>query len=251
VAMERDYYQILEVPRDASEKDVKRAYHRLAREKHPDKGTTPEQIRQLQEGFALISTAYNTLKDKEKRAEYDNRRRKEEAGRMQEGGPAPSASAPATATGTAPAAGAAVKGGSSRERLAIAQRAYAKGVQLFNAGDYTRACEFFDAAIKNNDSDAVYHVKLGLSLMRSHQGFNRAVTAIQRAVELDPYNVDHRLALGEIYETVGSTSLAIKTYQDLLKWDASNTKAIERLAALGAGPSRSPLNWIRNIIKRR
>ena len=251
--MERDYYQILEVARDASEKDINRAYHRLARERHPDKGTTPEQVHLLQEGFALISTAYNTLKDKDKRAEYDTRLRKEEGRRTQEGDQTPSAgpTAVAAGAGTMPAAASAAKGGSSRERVAIAQRAYAKGVQLFNAGDYTRACEFFDAAIKNNDADAMYHAKLGLSLMRSHQGFSRAVSAIQRAVELDPYNVDHRLALGEIYETVGSTSLAIKAYQDLLKWDTTNARALERLTALGAGAGRSPLRWLRKFLKRR
>jgi tetratricopeptide (TPR) repeat protein len=248
VATERDYYQILEVARDAQERDIKRAYHRLARERHPDKGTTPEQIKHLQEEFALISTAYNVLKDKDKRVEYDQRLRKEDTRRTQEGGEGPGPKTPSGGVGAAAAA--AAKGGSTRERLAIAQRAYAKGVQLFNAGDYSRACEFFDAAIKNNDSDAMYHVKLGLALMRSHQGFNRAVSAIQRAVELDPYNVDHRLALGEIYETVGSTSLAIKAYQDLLKWDASNAKALERLSALGAGTGRSFLGMIRKILKR-
>jgi curved DNA-binding protein CbpA len=250
VATERDYYQILEVSRDASEKDIKRAYHRLARERHPDKGTTPEQIKRLQEGFALISTAYNVLKDKDKRAEYDVRVRKEDARRGQEGGGEPSGGrAPAAATGTA-AVGAAKATGGREERIAIAQRAYTKGVQLFNAGDYSRACEFFEAAIKNNDNEALYHVKLGLALMRSRQGFNRAVTAIQRAIELDPYNVDHRLALGEIYETVGSTSLAIKAYQDLLKWDATNAKALERLSALGAGTGRSLVEKVLKLFKR-
>jgi len=244
---ERDYYQILEVGRDASEKDIKRAYHRLARERHPDKGTTPEQVKQLQEEFALISTAYNTLKDK--RAEYDIRLRKEETKRTQEGGEPAGKGPIATGSGAAAAKGAAA----SRERIAIAQRAFAKGMQMFNAGEYPRACEFFEAAIKNNDTESSYHVNLGLALMRSRQGFNRAVTAIQRAIELDPYNVEHRLALGEIYETVGSTSLAIKTYQDILKWDATNPKAIERLKALGADPgiSKSLIQRILRFVTRR
>jgi len=247
--MERNYYQILEVSRDASEKDIKRAYHRLARERHPDKGTTPQQIKHLQEEFALISTAYNVLKDKDKRAEYDTRLQKEETKRAQEGGETAPIRAPAAGGTTAVAAG---KGAPARERIAIAQRAFAKGTQLFNAGDYVRATEFFEAAIKNNETEALYHVKLGLAVMRSRQGgFNRAVSAIQRAIELDPYNVDHRLALGEIYETVGSTSLAIKAYQDLLKWDATNAKAIERLVALGAGTGQSFFSKIIGRLKRR
>lgn len=235
--METDYYQVLEVRRDASEREIKRAYHRLARERHPDKGTTPDEVRKLQEEFALISTAYNVLKDKDKRAEYDARLKKEKAGEGD--GEAPSTTAPAGKALTK----AGVKGAAaSRERSAIAQRAYAKGLQLFNAGDYGRAKEFFEAAIKNNDNDANYHAKLGICLMRSHQGFSRAVQAIQRAIEMDPYNIGHRLTLGETYETVGSTSMAIKTYQEILKWDTTNTKALARLTALGAAPGQTFLD---------
>jgi curved DNA-binding protein CbpA len=253
--MEPDYYQILKIPRNAPEKDIKRAYHRLARERHPDKGTTPEETQRLQEEFAQISTAYNVLKDKDKRAEYDSRLQKEVAkqARGEEEPPVKSAVATAAPTGSAaaPQAAAAKGGAAPRDRAAIAQRAYSRGIQLFNLGDYARACEFFDAAINNNDTEAMYYVKLGLSLMRSHQGFNRAVGAIQRAIELDPYNTDHRMALGEIYETVGSTSLAIKTYEEILKWDATNARALDRLKMLGAGRGQSWLQRIFGKLKRR
>jgi len=257
--METDYYQILKVPRDAQEKDIKRAYHRLARERHPDKGTTPEEIQRLQEEFALISTAYNALKDKEKRADYDSRLQKDAAKQARrEDEPTvkpmvvvPSASAASPSAPSAQAGAAAKAGATPRDRTAIAQRAYSRGIQMFNLGDYARAGEFFDAAIKNDDTDATYHVKLGLSLMRSHQGFNRAVGAIQRAIELDPYNTDHRMALGEIYETVGSTSLAIKTYEEILKWDATNARALDRLKMLGAGHGQSFIQKILGKLKRR
>jgi len=242
--MERDYYQILEISRDASEKEIKRAYHRLARERHPDKGATPEQVGRLQEEFALISTAYNVLKDSQKRTEYDARLRKEEVKRAAEGGKVPGKTA-------AVAASAAAKGAITRERVGIAQRAYTKGMQLLVAGDYARASEFLEAAVKNDDGEAVYHAKLGMALMRSHQGFSRAVTAIRRAIELDPYNVEHRLTLGETYEVVGSRSLAIKTYQEILKWDSTNTQAFERLRALGAAPGQSLLDKVLRKLGRR
>lgn len=246
--MERDYYQILEVTREASEKDIKRAYHRLARERHPDKGTTPEQIQQLQEEFSLISTAYNTLKDTEKRAEYDVRLGKEDA-RRSGGESEPSGGKATTAAGGAPAAGTGARTVGPRERASIAQRAYSKGMQLFNVGDFPRASEFLEAAIKNDDSQALYHAKLAAALMRAHKGFNRAVSAVQRAIELDPYNVEHRLVQGEIYETVGSKTKAIATYREILKWDASNVQAQERLSALG-GSGVSLLDKVRRYFKR-
>jgi len=63
----KDYYAILGVARDASEADVKRAYRKLARKYHPDVSKEP----QAEEKFKEVSEAYETLKDAEKRAAYD------------------------------------------------------------------------------------------------------------------------------------------------------------------------------------
>jgi tetratricopeptide (TPR) repeat protein len=245
--MEQDYYQILGVKREAKEREIKRAYHRLARERHPDKAGSPDEAKRLQEEFAWITTAYNTLKDKQKRAEYDahlqKQRKKESGGDAVE---TKAAAAPAKTGGSAPG-----KGASVQHRASIAQRAYTKGVQLFAAGDYDRACEFFEAAIKNNDSEAMYYAKLGQAMMKAHKGFSQAVRAMQRAIELDPYNTEHRLALGKIYETVGSTSLAIKMYKEILKWDPTHAETLERLALLGEAPGQSFFDRFFQKLKRR
>jgi len=63
----KDYYKILGVARDASQDDIKRAYRKLARKYHPDVNKDPEaELR-----FKEIGEAYEVLKDKEKRAAYD------------------------------------------------------------------------------------------------------------------------------------------------------------------------------------
>jgi len=64
----KDYYQILGVSRDASEKEIKQAYRRLARKHHPDlnPGDKSAEAR-----FKQINAAYEVLSNAEKRKKYD------------------------------------------------------------------------------------------------------------------------------------------------------------------------------------
>lgn len=64
----KDYYNILGVDRNASEKDIKRAYRQLARQFHPD--VNPGDKR-AEEKFKEINEAYEVLSDAQKRAKYD------------------------------------------------------------------------------------------------------------------------------------------------------------------------------------
>jgi molecular chaperone DnaJ len=63
----RDYYEVLGVPRDAGETDVKKAFRRLARELHPDVNPSPEAA----DSFREAAEAYEVLSDPETRARYD------------------------------------------------------------------------------------------------------------------------------------------------------------------------------------
>lgn len=64
----RDYYEILDVPRDASNEDIKRAYRKMALRYHPDKNPgDPE----AEEHFKEAAEAYSVLSNADKRANYD------------------------------------------------------------------------------------------------------------------------------------------------------------------------------------
>ena len=63
----KDYYAILGVDRNAGADDIKKAYRKLARKYHPDVSKEPN----AEEKFKEMSEAYETLKDPEKRAAYD------------------------------------------------------------------------------------------------------------------------------------------------------------------------------------
>ncbi|XP_058087789.1 chaperone protein dnaJ 1, mitochondrial isoform X2 [Magnolia sinica] len=67
-ATERDLYEVLGVPKDANRDDIKKAFHALAKKYHPDANkNNPAAKRKFQE----IRDAYETLRDPEKRAQYD------------------------------------------------------------------------------------------------------------------------------------------------------------------------------------
>ena len=66
--MSKDFYKMLGVPRTASEDEVRTAYRKLAHQFHPDKTGGDKQA---EEKLKEINEAYDVLKNKEKRAQYD------------------------------------------------------------------------------------------------------------------------------------------------------------------------------------
>jgi molecular chaperone DnaJ len=66
--MPRDYYEILGVPRNASEQEVKSAYRKLALKLHPDRNPGDKQA---EDAFKEAAEAYGVIGDPEKRRRYD------------------------------------------------------------------------------------------------------------------------------------------------------------------------------------
>jgi molecular chaperone DnaJ len=74
MADRKDYYKILGVSKDASDDEIKKAYRKIALDAHPDKqqGKSEAEKKKAEEKFKEASEAYETLKDPDKRKEYDN-----------------------------------------------------------------------------------------------------------------------------------------------------------------------------------
>ena len=60
----KDYYKILDVAKGASQDEIKKAFRKLAHKYHPDRGGDEKKFKEINE-------AYQTLSDKNKRAQYD------------------------------------------------------------------------------------------------------------------------------------------------------------------------------------
>jgi len=73
LADKRDYYDVLDVRRDASPQEIKKAYRRLARKYHPDalRNASESEKKESEERFKEISEAYEVLQDEDRRARYD------------------------------------------------------------------------------------------------------------------------------------------------------------------------------------
>ncbi len=65
----RDFYEVLVLEKNASEKDIKRAYKRLAMKYHPDRNQGNKDESEVK--FKEIKEAYEVLSDDQKRAAYD------------------------------------------------------------------------------------------------------------------------------------------------------------------------------------
>ncbi|XP_042227131.1 dnaJ homolog subfamily C member 25 homolog [Homarus americanus] len=68
---ENNCYDLLEITRDATKQEVKRAFRAVASKTHPDKFQDPEEKKIAEERFRILSTAYDILRDDEAREDYD------------------------------------------------------------------------------------------------------------------------------------------------------------------------------------
>jgi curved DNA-binding protein CbpA len=184
-----DYYAILGVPRTASAHEIRAAYVRLARERHPDLFRDPKEKEKAQTFFQDLTTAYNTLYNENRRREYDQEHDR----------PKPKTPDEIAQDAFDRASGLAEQGGSLDEVLTLLRTAVhhrpaegryhaALGRLLGKRTTYAReAIQCLEKASQLTPDNAVYHADLALLLLK--QGLKvRAQKAIAIAVKLAPYD---------------------------------------------------------------
>jgi curved DNA-binding protein CbpA len=194
-----NYYELLGVGRTATAGEVRQAYLRLAREKHPDRFADPEAKARAQSVFQDITTAFNTLANESRRREYDAEIER------------PKPVTPAE----------------------IAQEAYARGLQLFEEGQLPEAVTSFHTAVHHAPNEGRYYAALGRALARHPPSAREAVQALERAVQLSPATASFHAELAVLFLRQGLKLRAQKAAETALRLDSKDPLARRVAAELG------------------
>jgi curved DNA-binding protein CbpA len=196
---EKDYYKILGVSSSATEEEIKEAFFRLAKKYHPDKHRGKD-ASEYETKFAQINEAYNLLKDRAAKVEYDIRFRG--TGRQKKHSP---------------------KGKYKAEEL------YHAALKALKMNDVNSAIDLLKAAVRLEPAKAEYYSLLGRALSGKPRRLHEAREMCEKAVEMEPYDVDNYINLGLVYKKAGLQVRARKQFEKALRWDPSHFVARQEL----------------------
>jgi len=157
VAGQRSFYDILGVPQDATEADIRAAFRRLARERHPDRFSGPAR-RQAEAEFQAITEAFNVLADRKAREKYDQ-----------------SLARPVMDSRSSP--------------KDLAKALLARAVTALKSGDTRQAGELLVQAVAHDPDNARARHLYGLFLAQHAGRLEEGLRQLDQAVKLDSLNV--------------------------------------------------------------
>jgi len=203
----QNYYELLHIDIEATSVEVEEAYLKMAKSYHPDQQFREgmQQLKgELEELFNRVTEAYNILSDDSRRWEYDLSLATVMQGK----------------SGT---------GYKKAKDPAKAKEAYSKGLASFKAKDLESATVHFKEATRLDASNAAYFSHLALALLQRPRREAEAEEAMLAAIELEPGSADHRANLGLLYQRAGIRDKAKQAFEEALKIDPKNDKALKGL----------------------
>lgn len=199
-----DYYQVLGVPRSATADEIRRAYMRLARERHPDRFPEGPERQAADEAFQITTAAFNTLINDRSRREYD-----QEVDR-------PRAAAPQE----------------------IARSSCERGFEHLEQKQYHEAVQLFRIAVAHDPDMARAHGGLALALSRNPHWIHEAVHEAEEAVRLEPRTAAWHGQLAQLLLGQGLRLRARRSAEAALAIDPHEPRSAQVMDELG--PSDSP-----------
>lgn len=248
-AHEVTYYELLDIETTATPDEIKAGYFRLAKKLHPDhraglKIHDPDGA--FDDLYLAVKAAYEMLSSKTERRRYDFTLEKK---RPKPTTPAPE-SPPAAHTTTQPKPKEPVAPGpppSHYDARQMARLHFANGQRFFDEGCFHEAIEELQDAVRLDGGQGQYHRLLGHALLKNPKWRRRAEAHFLKVLEIDQFDVDTMLALGEIYEAGGLERRAHKVYEQALGLDPGNRRALEKL---GGAPRANTMDKLKGILHR-
>ncbi len=207
----KNFYQLLEVPKTASEEDIKKAYFQMARRFHPDRfdrKTVAAFKAPIDEVFDGITNAYRVLSNKDKRAAYDS---------------------------------GAATGGGQEEVQDSAKKAdikFRQGKTLYGMDRFDEAVAYLEEAVRLRRDKADFFLLLAMAESRIPAYLRKAETDYQKAIALEPWNPEAFVGLGVLYKEAGLQMKAIRQFEKALEADPEHAKARQELDDLTGGKGR-------------
>lgn len=196
-----DYYQMLGVTPAASASEIRQAYARLARERHPDRFSDPAEKQRAQVALQDITTAFNALVNPRSRREYDEARHK----------PQP------------------------RTPEDVATDAFERAQPALEAGHLEEAITLLRTAVHHAPDNAAYHAALGRALGRVPALARDAVQALEKATQLEPRNAAAFADLATVLARQGLRLRAQKAIEAALRLAPRDPRLARLAAELGLG----------------
>ena len=225
----QDYYSVLGITPRADLAEIKIAYYGLARKFHPDRfyGMEDHILKEKVDViFSTINGAYETLKNANKRLEYD------------------STSSDLRRIAVGPLSSQIKSAGPlGREaQLKGAEEHFKKAKVAYNQGLNYEAVQYLKSATEIAPEVAKYWQHLGIALSRNPQWRKEAEDSFNKAAELDPKNPENHLYMGFLYKNAGLKLRARKHFASCLQMDPKNEIALRELAAIDNAPASEPDN---------
>ena len=219
-----DYYQVLDISKEASTSEIKKAYFIAARKYHPDlfSRDLPREVREkIDDVFDKVTKCYHTLIDPDKRREYDEEGAEEGKKEAEE---APGKQA---------------------------EMRFRQGKKLYDEGQYAKAVAYLQAAVRLNKDKAGYYLLLALAQSKIDSYQRQAEVNFKNAVRLEPWNPNGYMGLGILYKKASLKVKAAKQFRKVLEFDSGNKGAQKALAELEGKKSKKGWQDIVDFLKKK
>ncbi|MCD6218423.1 DnaJ domain-containing protein [bacterium] len=236
--MAEDYYDILGVGRNASQREIESAYKKLALEFHPDRHMDNPLAHLAEERMKSINEAYSALKDPSSRRQYDS-------GGMR-GAPPPSQPPPQPSYQPPQ--------DSYYKQYHQADTGYAytddwgeqseyygadparmrdlrdKALNLFNGRKYTQSINILDQILRLTPDDAGAHNLKAMAYIETGN-YRGAIYSLGNSIRIEPNNAVYHFNRGACYVSMRNPRLAIRDIEKATNLDVDNPQYLIGLAS--------------------